>query len=103
MNNRRNGGGVKCSRFSLDRDDFTIVIAGNVDNEILINWIREQIRGHENLFVADLGSICRDGKILCAIINHYRPDLLDYNAIENKEAAANNQLAFDILEKEIGM
>lgn len=73
-----------------------------MDNEILINWISEQVREHENITVTDLGSIFRDGKILCAIINHYRPDLLDYNAIISNDPAVNNQQAFEIFEKELG-
>ncbi|XP_018580267.1 F-actin-monooxygenase Mical isoform X2 [Anoplophora glabripennis] len=76
---------------------------GNVDNEVLLNWISEQLRNHEDITVTDIGSIFKDGKILCAIIHHYRPDLLDYNTIKDEDPAKNNQLAFDILEKELGI
>ena len=45
----------------------------------------------------------KDGLILCAIISRYRPDLLDYSTLRVEETAANNQRAFDILEKELGI
>lgn len=75
---------------------------GNVDNEVLLNWISEQLRNHEDITITDIGSIFKNGKILCAIIHHYRPDLLDYSAIKDEDPAKNNQLAFDVLEKELG-
>lgn len=69
---------------------------------MLLNWVTEQIKEHEDLVVTDVASIFRDGRILGAIISHYRPDLLDFSTLSENEAAKNNQLAFDILEKEIG-
>ncbi|KAJ8959443.1 hypothetical protein NQ318_022136 [Aromia moschata] len=69
---------------------------GNVDNEVLLNWISEQLRDHDDITVTDIGSIFKEGKVLCAIIHHYRPDLLDYNAIKDDDPVKNNQLAFDM-------
>ncbi|KAJ8919794.1 hypothetical protein NQ315_006323 [Exocentrus adspersus] len=76
---------------------------GNVDNEVLLNWISEQLRGHEDITLTDIGSIFKNGKVLCAIIHHYRPDLLDYSAIKDEDPTKNNQTAFDVLEKELGI
>lgn len=45
----------------------------------------------------------KDGLVLCAIISRYRPDLLDFSTLRPNDAAANNQRAFDILEKEFGI
>lgn len=73
-----------------------------MDNEVLLNWVNEQIKQHEGLVVADIASVFRDGRILGAIVSHYRPDLLDFSTLSQNEAATNNQIAFDILEKEIG-
>lgn len=44
----------------------------------------------------------KDGLVLCAIIHRYRPDLLDFHSLKKEEIAQNNQLAFDILERELG-
>lgn len=73
-----------------------------MDNEILLSWISEQVRQHEDITVTNLDSVLKDGKVLCAILNHYRPDLLEYDSIADLEPAERNQLAIDILEKEIG-
>lgn len=73
-----------------------------MDNEVLLNWVTEQIKEHEDLIVTDVASVFRDGRILCAIISHYRPDLLDYGTLSASDPVKNNQIAFDILEKEIG-
>lgn len=72
-----------------------------VDPDTLLNWVRKQVREFDDIEIEDISSF-RDGRILCAIIHHYRPDLIDYSAIQSNNAAKNNQLAFDILEKEIG-
>lgn len=74
-----------------------------VDNEVLLRWVEEQIKEHDDLEVTDVASVFRDGRILCAILSHYRPDLLDYSALEKDEPTKNNQTAIDLLEKEIGM
>lgn len=76
---------------------------GVVDKEALLTWLREQLCNHEDITISDIASVFRDGKALCAIIHHYRPDLLDYGAIRNNEPAMCNQLAMDILEKELGI
>lgn len=73
-----------------------------MDPETLLNWVKKQVREFEGVEIEDISSF-RDGKVLCAIIHHYRPDLIDYSAIQTNDAARNNQLAFDILEKEIGL
>ncbi|XP_060520995.1 F-actin-monooxygenase Mical isoform X2 [Cylas formicarius] len=76
---------------------------GNVDRDILLNWLTEQLRELEGVGVTDLESVFKDGKVLCALIHHYRPDLLDYGALKDSEPAQRNQLAMDILEKDLGI
>nr|CAH7736801.1 unnamed protein product [Callosobruchus chinensis] len=76
---------------------------GNVDNEVLLTWLSKQLKSHEDIQLTNFASILKDGNVLCAIIHHYRPDLLDYNTAKSEEPAVKNQLAFDILEKELGI
>ncbi|KAK9746485.1 LIM domain [Popillia japonica] len=75
----------------------------HVDPDTLLSWIKEQVREHADLEVTNLTASFRDGRVLCAIISHYRPDLLDYSAINAHDSARNNQVAFDLLEKELGV
>lgn len=81
---------------------FIKIFADIVDNEVLLRWVEEQIKEHEDLEISDIASVFRNGRVLCAILNHYRPDLVDYSALSPDEAAKNNQTAIDIFEKEIG-
>ncbi|CAH1101979.1 unnamed protein product [Psylliodes chrysocephalus] len=74
---------------------------GNVDNEVLLNWLKDQLKDKEEICITDMDSVFKDGKVLCAIIHHYRPDLLDYSAINSNDSAVNNQIAIDVLEKDL--
>ncbi|KAF5302677.1 hypothetical protein FQA39_LY10173 [Lamprigera yunnana] len=75
----------------------------HLDSNTLLSWIKEQLKDYNDLIVEDLTTSFKDGRVLCAILHHYRPDLLDYSAIKSEDIAKNNQLAFDLLEKEIGI
>ena len=41
--------------------------------------------------------------MLCAIIHRYRPDLMDFESLGPDDIAQNNQLAYDILERDFGI
>lgn len=82
--------------------DCIYFLESHVDVDTLLSWVREQIRDQPDLEVENIQTSFKDGRILCAIINHYRPDLLDFSAIDQENCAKNNQIAFDILEKELG-
>ena len=45
----------------------------------------------------------QNGLALCAIIHRYRPDLIDFSSLDPQDIHLNNQLAFDILECELGL
>jgi hypothetical protein len=40
---------------------------------------------------------------LGAIVHRYRPELLDFNALKPEMAAINNQLIFELLQREMGI
>lgn len=75
----------------------------NVDTDVLINWVKNQLKNHEDIEITDMTSIFHTGKALCAIVNRYRPDLLDYSTIVNNKPSENNHLVIDILEKDLGI
>nr|KAF6453138.1 microtubule associated monooxygenase, calponin and LIM domain containing 3 [Molossus molossus] len=45
----------------------------------------------------------KSGLALCAVIHRYRPDLIDFDSLDEQNVEKNNQLAFDIAEKELGI
>ncbi|KAJ7344475.1 hypothetical protein JRQ81_000425 [Phrynocephalus forsythii] len=69
----------------------------------LLTWCQKQTEGYRNISVTDLTSSWKSGLALCAIIHHFRPDLIDFNSLNEEDAARNNQLAFDIAEREFGI
>jgi len=62
-----------------------------------------QVEAYDGVFVSDMTTSFQNGLALCAIIHRYRPDLLDFNDLSKKDSFENNQLAFDILEHELGI
>ncbi|XP_072128984.1 F-actin-monooxygenase mical2b isoform X2 [Mobula birostris] len=77
------------------------------DSEIrpnrLLTWCQKQTESYENVKITDLTSSWRSGLALCAIIHHFCPHLIDFDSLNEEDAAKNNQLAFDIAEREFGI
>ncbi|XP_069759629.1 F-actin-monooxygenase MICAL2-like isoform X6 [Narcine bancroftii] len=77
------------------------------DSEIrpnrLLTWCQKQTESYQNVVITDLSSSWRSGLALCAIIHHFCPHLIDFNSLNEEDAAKNNQLAFDIAEREFGI
>ncbi|XP_075897847.1 F-actin-monooxygenase mical1 [Nelusetta ayraudi] len=71
--------------------------------EELLKWCQRHTAGYENVKVNDLTQSWRSGLALCALIHHFRPHLIDMSSLDKSSAVDNNQLAFGILEKELGI
>ncbi|XP_056909237.1 F-actin-monooxygenase mical2b isoform X8 [Takifugu flavidus] len=69
----------------------------------LLSWCQKQTRGYRGVVITDLTSSWRNGLALCALIHHQRPELIDFDSLEEEDVAENNQLAFDIAEREFGI
>ncbi|MGH0148980.1 UNVERIFIED_CONTAM: hypothetical protein FKN15_041936 [Acipenser sinensis] len=80
----------------------------------LLNWCQRQTEGFRNVNVTDLTMSWKSGLALCAIIHRYRPDLIvqglhlclciaDFDSLEEQNMEKNNQLAFDVAEREFGI
>uniref|UniRef100_A0A1I8PQX2 F-actin monooxygenase n=1 Tax=Stomoxys calcitrans TaxID=35570 RepID=A0A1I8PQX2_STOCA len=69
---------------------------------VLLRWICAQLHAYD--FAKELkevSDVFTNGKVLCALINRYRPDLVDFNAIKDLGPIEMNDLAFKILDKEL--
>lgn len=66
--------------------------------DTLLIWLKKQIALYD-VTITDVTGSFQNGLALCAIINRYRPDLLDFASLDPGDVAGNNQLAFDILEE----
>ncbi|XP_061494553.1 F-actin-monooxygenase MICAL3 isoform X3 [Rhineura floridana] len=69
----------------------------------LLGWCQRQTDGYAGVNVMDLTMSWKSGLALCAIIHRYRPDLIDFDSLDEHNVEKNNQLAFDIAEKEFGI
>ncbi|XP_044785473.2 F-actin-monooxygenase MICAL2 isoform X11 [Bubalus bubalis] len=69
----------------------------------LLTWCQQQTEGYQHVNVTDLTTSWRSGLALCAIIHHFRPDLINFDSLNEDNAVENNQLAFDVAEREFGI
>ncbi|KAF7988560.1 hypothetical protein HCN44_001133 [Aphidius gifuensis] len=71
--------------------------------DTLLNWLQRQVVLYDNVQITDMTNSFKDGLAICAIIHRYRPDLIDFYSLKSDETEKNNQLAYDVLEKELGI
>nr|XP_033322979.1 F-actin-monooxygenase Mical isoform X2 [Megalopta genalis] len=71
--------------------------------DMLLRWLQKQVAFYDSVKIQDMGVSFKNGLAICAIIHRYRPNLIDFHSLQPEDVEKNNQLAFDILEKELGI
>ncbi|XP_076170357.1 molecule interacting with CasL isoform X3 [Ptiloglossa arizonensis] len=74
-----------------------------VHPDMLLRWLQRQVALYDSVQIEDMGASFKNGLAICAIIHRYRPDLIDFHNLQSEDIAKNNQLAFDVLENELGI
>ncbi|XP_053487378.1 F-actin-monooxygenase mical2b isoform X3 [Ictalurus furcatus] len=69
----------------------------------LLLWCQKQTQGYRGVNVTDLTTSWRSGLALCALIHHQRPELIDFDSLNEVDSAKNNQLAFEVAERAFGI
>ncbi|XP_028623827.1 F-actin-monooxygenase MICAL2 isoform X2 [Grammomys surdaster] len=69
----------------------------------LLTWCQQQTKGYQHVRVTDLTTSWRSGLALCAIIHSFRPELINFDSLNEDDAVVNNQLAFDVAKREFGI
>ncbi|XP_021564895.1 F-actin-methionine sulfoxide oxidase MICAL2 isoform X4 [Carlito syrichta] len=69
----------------------------------LLTWCQQQTEGYRHVNVTDLTTSWSSGLALCAIIHRFQPELINFDSLNEDDAVANNQLAFDVAEREFGI
>uniref|UniRef100_A0A7N5ZVG2 F-actin monooxygenase n=1 Tax=Anabas testudineus TaxID=64144 RepID=A0A7N5ZVG2_ANATE len=69
----------------------------------LLTWCQEQTCGYRGVAISDLTTSWKSGLALCALIHRYRPDIIDFDSLDESSAEENTHLAFDVAEREFGI
>ncbi|XP_015267314.1 PREDICTED: protein-methionine sulfoxide oxidase MICAL1-like [Gekko japonicus] len=71
--------------------------------EELLSWCQTNTANYPDIKVLDFTHSWKSGLALCALIHHFRPDLLDFNSLVQNDPIGNNQIALDVAEQELGI
>lgn len=66
-------------------------------------WCKKVTDGYDGVQVKNMTSSWKNGLALCALINRFRPDLIDFYSLSPEDIYYNNDLAFRVAEKEFGI
>ncbi|KAK6619087.1 hypothetical protein RUM44_003469 [Polyplax serrata] len=61
----------------------------------LLDWCKEVTKGYNGVRVTNLTTSWRNGMAFCAVIHHFRPDLIDYDTLLPHDIKGNCKKAFD--------
>ena len=67
--------------------------------DALLLWCKKNTKGYDGVDVQNFTSSWSSGLAFCALINHFRPDVLDYNSLDKADHPNNCRVAFDACEK----
>merc|ERR1719495_2593025 len=77
-----------------------VLLSGTVALEC---WCRRSVSGYPGVKITDMSSSWRDGLAFCALIHRYRPDLLDFDSLDQDDWTGNCTLAFQVAESQLGI
>ncbi|KAL4238368.1 EH domain-binding protein [Mactra antiquata] len=61
----------------------------------LLGWCKEITKGYKGVKVTNLTTSFRNGMAFCAIIHHFKPELIQFNKLAPHDIKGNNRIAFD--------
>ncbi|CAG4989502.1 unnamed protein product [Parnassius apollo] len=66
-------------------------------------WCKRLVKDCPNVQIDNMTTSWRNGMAFCALVHHFRPDLIDLSKLKPENIYENNQLAFSIAEKHLGI
>eukprot|EP00095_Tigriopus_kingsejongensis_P004241 snap_masked-scaffold711_size108467-processed-gene-0.13 protein:Tk04241 transcript:snap_masked-scaffold711_size108467-processed-gene-0.13-mRNA-1 annotation:"mical-like protein 2" len=64
-------------------------------------WCDRVTRDYKNVQIVDMTTSFKNGLAFCAIIHHFKPELIDFESLDAANVLDNNALAFRIAEEEL--
>ncbi|KAG7307310.1 hypothetical protein JYU34_007477 [Plutella xylostella] len=66
-------------------------------------WCKRLVRECPNVQIDNMTTSWRNGLAFCALVHHFRPDLIDMSSLKPENVYENNQLAFSVAEKHLSI
>ena len=64
--------------------------------EALLLWCQKSTEGYNGVSVKNFHTSWQDGLAFCALIHHFRPELINFNELHPEKRAENLTLAFSV-------
>ncbi|MCI4382364.1 hypothetical protein PGIGA_G00014030 [Pangasianodon gigas] len=64
-------------------------------SQSLLVWCREVTKNYRGVKITNFTTSWRNGLAFCALLHHFRPDLLDYKSLNPQDIKENNKKAYD--------
>ncbi|XP_015244915.1 PREDICTED: EH domain-binding protein 1 isoform X2 [Cyprinodon variegatus] len=64
-------------------------------SQSLLAWCREVTKNYRGVKITNFTTSWRNGLAFCAILHHFRPDLIDYKSLNPQDIKENNKKAYD--------
>ncbi|KAM6114658.1 F-actin-monooxygenase MICAL1 [Phoenicopterus ruber ruber] len=71
--------------------------------EELLRWCQASTAGYRGVAVTDFTTSWTSGLALCALVHHFRPDLVDFDSVDPRDPIRTHQLMLDMAEQELGI
>nr|XP_020646251.1 EH domain-binding protein 1 isoform X2 [Pogona vitticeps] len=72
-------------------------VLGKMPNasQSLLAWCKEVTKNYRGVKITNFTTSWRNGLSFCAILHHFRPDLIDYKSLNPQDIKENNKKAYD--------
>ncbi|TSU37052.1 EH domain-binding protein 1 [Bagarius yarrelli] len=64
-------------------------------SQSLLVWCREVTKNYRGVKITNFTTSWRNGLAFCALLHHFRPDLIDYKTLNPQDIKENNKKAYD--------